>query len=287
MPPRHERRFMQESAPCRGPGRSLPFSMSEVPVLPALTNVRIVLVNTQHPGNIGSSARAMLTMGLTELVLVNPDRYPHPQARMTAAHALPVLESARVVGSLAEAVAGCGWVVASSARPRHLGDEPLRPWDAAARAVATAARAKVAVVFGCERTGLTNEELDFCHAVTMIPANPGYSSLNLSQAVQVLAYELRRAALPDAPPVSLKQGLPGYEPPGAEEMERFYEHLERILLSTGFLDPANPRLLMRRLRQLFNRAGPDRNELNILRGILTSIEKPKGRRIPLPRTDDE
>jgi tRNA/rRNA methyltransferase/tRNA (cytidine32/uridine32-2'-O)-methyltransferase len=248
-----------------------------------LANIRIVLVKTQHPGNIGSAARAMLTMGLAELVLVSPERFPHPQARMTAAHAGPVIDQARVVGTLAEAVAGCGWVVASSARPRHLGDEPLRPWDAAARMVATAADARVALVFGCERTGLTNEELDLCNAVTMIPANPGYTSLNLSQAVQVFAYELRKAALPDAPTVATKQKFPGYEPPAAEEMERFYGHLERILLSTGFLDPANPRLLMRRLRQFFNRAGPDRNELNILRGILTSIEKPKRRRLPLSR----
>lgn len=246
-----------------------------------LSNIRVVLVKTQHPGNIGSTARAMLTMGLTELVLVSPDRFPHPQARMTAAHAGHVIDQAQVVGSLGDAVAGCNWVVASSARPRHLGDEPLRPWDAAARAVALARTAKVAIVFGCERTGLTNEELDLCHAVTMIPANPGYSSLNLSQAVQVLAYELRKAALPDAPAVSSKDGHRWYERPPAEEMERFYTHLERILLSTGFLDPSNPRLLMRRLRQFYNRASPDRNELNILRGILTSIEKPKRRRIPL------
>jgi TrmH family RNA methyltransferase len=246
----------------------------------ALANIRVVLVNTQHPGNIGSTARAMLTMGLSELVLVSPSRFPHPQARMTAAHAEGVIDSARVVPTLAEAIADCGWVVASSARPRHLGDEPLPPWDAAARAVATAASAKVAIVFGCERTGLTNEELQLCHAVTMIPANPGYSSLNLSQAAQVLAYEMRRAALSELPALSGRQG-PLYAPPSADEMEHFYAHFERILLSTGFLDPANPRLLMRRLRQFFNRAGPDRNELNILRGILTSIEKPKHRRIPL------
>lgn len=247
-----------------------------------LDNIRVVLVNTQHPGNIGSTARAMLTMGLRDLVLVNPSRFPHPQARMTAAHAEGVVDAARVVGSLPEAVADCAWVVASSARPRHLGDEPMRPWDAAARAVATAAGAKVAIVFGCERTGLTNEELDSCHAATMIPANPGYSSLNLSQAVQVLAYELRRAALSEIPAVSGKRGLDWYAPPSTEEMELFYGHFERVLMSTGFLDPSNPRLLMRRLRQLFNRASPDRNELNILRGILTSIEKPKRRRISLP-----
>lgn len=246
-----------------------------------LSNIRIVLVNTQHPGNIGSSARAMLTMGLDDLVLVHPDRFPHPQARATAAHALPVIEKAQVVDTLAEALVGCSWVLASSARPRHLGDEPLTPWHAAERAVSLAATAKVALVFGCERTGLTNEELDLCHAVTMVPANPGYSSLNLSQAVQVFAYELRKAALPLQQPAAAKRDNPLYAPTSADEMERYYEHLQRILLSTGFLDPANPRLLMRRLRQFFNRAAPDRNELNILRGILTSIEKPKNRRIPL------
>ncbi len=251
-----------------------------------LANIRIVLVSTQHPGNIGASARAMLNMGLMDLVLVNPERYPHPQARASAAHADGVLDKARVVASLEEAVADCGWVVASSARPRHLGDEPLTPWAGAARAVERAAVAPVALVFGCERTGLTNEELERCHAALMIPTNPGYSSLNLSQAVQVLAYELRRAAYPEVPAVSAKKDHAWYAPPAVEDMERFYEHLQRLLLSTGFLDPANPRNLMRRLRTFFNRASPDRNELNILRGILTSFEKPKGRRVPLPDAAD-
>ncbi|MES0874385.1 RNA methyltransferase [Sinimarinibacterium thermocellulolyticum] len=248
-----------------------------------LANIRIVLVSTQHPGNIGASARAMLTMGLHHLVLVNPDRYPHPQARATAAHATSVLDSVRVVGTLDEAVADCGWVVALSARPRHLGDEPLRPWQAATRAVALAAEAPVAFVFGCERTGLTNDEVDRCHATVLIPANPAYRSLNLAQAVQVIAYELRRTALPEPGEVASKKQHPWYAPPTADEMERFYAHLERVLLATGFLDPANPRMLMRRLRTFFNRAGPDRNELNILRGILTSVERPKRRRLVQPR----
>lgn len=256
--------------------------MTAAPASDPLSNIRIVLVSTQHPGNIGATARAMLTMGLNDLVLVNPDRYPHPQARATAAHAESVLDRARIVSSLEEAVSDCGWVLASSARVRHLGDEPLTPWEGAGRALARAASAPVALVFGCERTGLTNEELDCCHAATMIPTNPGYSSLNLSQAVQILAYELRRAAHPQAPSVSSKKDHPWYVPPTVEEMERFYGHLQKMLLSTGFLDPANPRHLMRRLRTFFNRASPDRNELNILRGILTSFERPKGRRIPLP-----
>lgn len=255
-----------------------------------LARIRIVLVSTQHPGNIGASARAMLTMGLTNLVLVQPDRFPHPQARATATHALDVLERARVVSSLDEAIADCGWVVALSARPRTLGDEPLRPWQAAERALAVAQAAPVAFVFGCERTGLLNEEIERCHATTLIPTNPGFSSLNLSQAVQIVAYELRRAASPEQVEVSAKKKHPWlherYGPPAAEDMERFYEHLERILLSTGFLDPANPRVLMRRLRTYFNRSAPDRNELNILRGILTSLERPKNRRIPLAPEGD-
>ncbi len=260
--------------------------MTANPAVDPLSRIRIVLVSTQHPGNIGSSARAMLTMGISDLVLVNPDRYPHPQARATAAHALPVLEKVRVVTTMEEALTGCGWVLAASARPRHLGDEPMTPWDAAAKAVAIAPSAPVALVFGCERTGLTNEQLDLCHAATMIPSNPACSSLNLSQAVQVLSYELRRAALPAVPTVSSKADHPRYDLPGVEEMERFYEHLQRMLLSTGFLDPTNPRHLMRRLRTYFNRSSPDRNELNILRGILTSFEKPKNRRVPLDGDSD-
>ncbi|MEQ1438583.1 RNA methyltransferase [Fontimonas sp. SYSU GA230001] len=251
-----------------------------------LSRIRIVLVSTQHPGNIGASARAMLTMGLTELVLVKPDRFPHPQARATATHALDVVERARVVASLDEAVADCGWVVGLSARVRTLGDEPLRPWQAAERALAVAQEAPVAFVFGCERTGLLNEEIERCHATALIPANPQFSSLNLSQAVQIVAYELRRAAFPGQVEVASKKKHPWFAPPAAEDMERFYEHLERILLSTGFLDPANPRVLMRRLRTYFNRSAPDRNELNILRGILTSFERPKNRRIPLAPEDE-
>ncbi len=252
---------------------------TETPVDP-LARIRVVLVSTQHPGNIGAAARAMLTMGLTDLVLVSPDRYPHPQARASAAHASPVLDRARVVSSLDEAVADCGWVVGLSARQRTLGDEPMKPWESATRALSIVSQAPVAFVFGCERTGLTNEQIDRCHATTLIPANPGYTSLNLAQAVQVIAYELRRTVQPDVPAVSSKRDHPWYAPPAAEEMERFYEHLQRVLLATGFIDPTNPRQLMRRLRTFFNRSAPDRNELGILRGILTSVEKPKQRRIP-------
>lgn len=255
-----------------------------------LARIRIVLMSTQHPGNIGSTARAMHNMGLTDLALVNPRRYPDAQATAMAAGAEAILEAARVVETMEEAVGDCAWVVGASARPRHLGDEPLTPWAMAERAVEIAGHEPVALVFGCERTGLTNEEIERCNAVAMIPSNPDYSSLNLAQAVQVLAYELRKAALPDVPRVAAKHEHPWYAPPKAEDMERFYEHLERVLESTGFLDPANPRVLMRRLRTIYNRAAPDRNELNILRGILTSVEEPKKRtkRAPKkPETESE
>lgn len=235
-----------------------------------------MLVATTHPGNIGAAARAMLTMGLTRLTLVRPRQFPDEHATRRAAGAERVLESAIVVDSLQQAIADCAWVIATSARPRHLGDEPLQPQDAASRLIETAQHAEVALVFGAERTGLTNTELDYCHAQTLVPANPGYSSLNLAAAVQLYAWELRKAAI-SAPRVSSKDGHPWYVPPSHEQFENFYAHLEKVLLATGFLDPANPRLLMRRLRQLFNRARPDLNEVNILRGILTSFDDPKRR----------
>jgi TrmH family RNA methyltransferase len=245
---------------------------------PRLSNFRIVLSRTQNPGNIGSAARAMMTMGLRDLALVNPERFPHPQARAQASGALNVLEEAPVVATLEEAVADCAWVVGTSARARHLGDEPLSPEAFAAKAREIAATGKVALVFGYEQSGLTNEELDRCNAVVAIPTNPGYSSLNLAQAVQVMCYVLRRAVITEQPRVSLKDDNPLYQPPTAEQVEQFYAHLERTLLMTGFLDPQNPRLLMRRLRTLFNRAQLDLNELNLLRGVLTTVEKTKQRR---------
>lgn len=241
-----------------------------------LPRIRIVLVAPQHPGNIGSAARAMLTMGLTELTLVRPRRYPDPQALAMASGATSVLDKARIVDTLEQAVADTAWVVGTSSRPRHLGDEPLTPWDAAAQLVESAAVADVALVFGCERTGLTNEELERCHAITTVPANPEYASLNLANAVQLFAYEIRKQAV-SVPSVSTKRDHPWYRPPTADQVERLYEHFERVLLATGFLDPANPRLLMRRLRTLFNRARLDLNEVNILRGMLTSVEKPRPR----------
>jgi TrmH family RNA methyltransferase len=272
----------------RGAGRRIRAASSPEPALDpvdSLSRVRIVLVATTHPGNIGASARALLTMGLSRLVLVAPRSFPDEQATSRAAGAESVLENARVVATLEEAVADCAWVVAASARPRHLGDEPLQPGEAATRLIEAAQHdAEVALVFGSERMGLTNDELERCHAQTLVPANPGYASLNLAAAVQLYAWELRKAAV-EAPRVNSKDSHPWYSPPSHEQTENFYAHLERVLLATGFLDPANPRLLMRRLRQLFNRARPDSNELNILRGILTSVENPKPRTRRTPRAE--
>lgn len=242
-----------------------------------LTRVRVVLVAPRHPGNIGAAARAMKNMGLSELVLVRPECALDEKARAQAAHAADVLETARIADRLDQAVAGCVWVVATSARPRHLGDEPMTPWQAASRILERAAQGPVALVFGSERVGLTNEELERCHAVTRIPVSDEYSSVNLAAAVQILTYELRKTALPEVAPVAVKRDHPNHAPPTAEDIERFYEHLERVLLRTGFLDPRNPGLLMRRLRTLFNRTQPDSNELAILRGILKTVEQPKKR----------
>lgn len=236
--------------------------------------LRIVLVETSHPGNIGAAARAMKTMALTRLVLVSPAEFPHADASARASGATDLLERAEVAASLDEALKGCTLVAGTSARRRGLGPPELAPRECAARLVASAATGKdVALVFGRERTGLTNEELARCHFFVNIPANPEYASLNLAAAVQVLAYELLLARDTAAAPAET-----GSTPATTEEMERLYEHLEQAALETGFLDPANPKHLMRRLRRLFNRAQPDQNEVHILRGLLSALQTPKPRR---------
>ncbi|MEW6613059.1 MAG: RNA methyltransferase [Pseudomonadota bacterium] len=233
-----------------------------------LQQVRVVLVETSHPGNIGATARAMKNMGLRQLVLVRPKYFPHPDATALASGADDILEQARLADSLTDAVADCHFVIGTSARPRR-GEWPCFDARAAALRVAGAvALGPCAVIFGRERTGLTNAELDHCHALMQIPSNPDYSSLNLAQAVQVVAYELRMAAC-GAPEPQQRQ----HPPAAAADMERFYEHLERVMLRSGFLDPANPRHLLSRLRRLFDRAAVDRNEVNILRGILAAVEQ--------------
>lgn len=236
--------------------------------------LRIVLVETSHPGNIGAAARAMKTMCLSNLALVNPAEFPHADASARASGAVDVLERARVVKTLDEALAGCALIAGTSARQRGLGPPVLSPKECMERLhAASAAGQETALLFGRERTGLTNDELARCHILVNIPSNPDYSSLNIAAAVQVLGYEsmLARGARPAA-------GESEEMPSTAEEMEKLYEHIESAALETGFLDPANPKHLMRRIRRLFNRAQPDQNEVHILRGLLSALQSPKARR---------
>jgi TrmH family RNA methyltransferase len=232
-------------------------------------SIRIILVGTTHPGNIGAVARAMKNMGLAELALVNPRHFPHAEATARASGAADVLEQARVFDSLADAVGDCVYVAGASARSRAIDWPCLEPRACAAKLLQEGVAGPVAVVFGPEKFGLTNADLDLCNALLTIPTDPAFSSLNLAMAVQVITYELRLAGRDGAPEA------PEPEAPAAtsEEMELFYAHLEQVLLETRFLDPDNPRHLMRRLRRLFVRAAPDKNEINILRGILSAVQK--------------
>jgi tRNA/rRNA methyltransferase/tRNA (cytidine32/uridine32-2'-O)-methyltransferase len=231
-------------------------------------SVRIILVGTTHPGNIGAAARAMKNMGQHELVLVNPRQFPHEDATARASGAEDVLAATRVVASLAEALADCVFVAAASARSRTIGWPSLAPRECAARLLEETSNGPVAVVFGPEKSGLTNEDLDRCHTLLTIPTEPGFSSLNLAMAVQVLTYEVHLARHDERVPQPAAEAPPAT----AEELEHFYRHLESIMIASGFLDTDNPRHLMRRLRRLFIKARPDKNEINILRGFLSSME---------------
>ncbi|MEX0975734.1 MAG: RNA methyltransferase [Woeseia sp.] len=235
--------------------------------------VRIVLVGTTHPGNIGASARAMKNMGLNELVLVNPRAFPHADATARASGAEDILQATRVMNSLGEALADCCFVAGASARSRTIGWPTSMPRECAARLTAESELGVAAVVFGPEKSGLTNEDLDRCHALLTIPTIPGFSSLNLAMAVQIICYELRMLNL------QVGDAVVNRDTPLAtgQDLERFYVHLQQVLTDSGFLDPDNPRQLMRRLRRLFVRAEPDCNEINILRGILVALD-PAARR---------
>jgi tRNA (cytidine32/uridine32-2'-O)-methyltransferase len=239
-------------------------------IAPMLNNIRIILVNTSHPGNIGSAARAMKVMGLKELYLVDPIAYPNPKAQELASNAADILDHAVVVPTLDEALIDCGLVVGTSTRNRKIPWPILTPHEFAAKAREATQNTKVAVLFGREQSGLTNEELHRCHFHIQIPTNPEYSSLNLAAAVQVIAYELWQASLITQPASQEEWDYPWAS---ADEMEGFYEHLQRVLVDLDFLKPEAPRQLMTRLRRLYNRAQLDTMEMNIMRGILTAIEK--------------
>ncbi len=231
-------------------------------------SIRIVLVGTTHPGNIGAVARAMKNMGLSDLALVEPRYFPHDEATARASGADDLLENASVHDTLTEAVADCVYVIGTSARSRAINWPCLDAKDAAARILEESAKGTVAAVFGPEKTGLLNEDMDLCDSLLTIPTDPVFSSLNLAMAVQVVTYELRAARTEKKP--EFESDTP---PATSAEMEHFYEHLERVLTEVRFLDPENPRHLMRRLRRLFIRANPDKNEVNILRGILAAVER--------------
>lgn len=231
---------------------------------------RIVLVGTQHPGNIGSAARAMKTMGLEELALVAPERFPDPQAYALAAGAADLIDRACIYPSLAEAVADCRLVIATTARQRTVPMPELSPREGAARVRAGQAEGPVALVFGRERTGLENEELQLCHAAICIPANPDYSSLNLASAVQIVAYEWRLAgAAIEKAPESDQEALPATH----GELESFFAHLGALLDEVEFHKGKDPAIVTQRLRRLFLRAQPDSRELRILRGIFSDTQR--------------
>lgn len=211
----------------------------------------------------------MKNMGLTELVLVNPRYFPHEEATARASGADDILDSARVVATLGEGIADCVYAAGASARSRAIDWPALEPRECAARLLEEAAGGHVAVVFGPEKSGLSNTDLDLCDVLLTIPTNPDFSSLNLAMAVQVITYELRLASGHEP----AEEREPDVPPATSEELEYFYEHLERVLKDIRFLDPDNPRTLMRRLRRLFVRARPDKNEVNILRGILTAVDR--------------
>ena len=232
--------------------------------------VRIILVGTTHPGNIGATARAMKNMGLRDLVLVNPRYFPHADATARASGAEDILEQTRVVDHLDEALADCVFAAGASARSRAIDWPYMEPRECAQRLSKESATGNVAVVFGPEKSGLTNDDLDRCNTLLTIPTDPAFSSLNIAMAVQIICYELH--LLQHTPPGSPEPDVP---PATGEDYEHFYQHLEAVLTDSGFLDPENPRLLMRRLRRLFIKSELDKNEVNILRGILTALDPAK------------
>ena len=231
--------------------------------------IRIVLVDTSHPGNIGAVARAMKNMNLHQLHLVRPREFPHAEANARASGADDVLNAAIVHQELNQAIGDCALVIGTSARPRHIAFEALEPRACAELAVSTAAAGNpVALLFGAERTGLTNEELKRCAQLVTVPTSDVYASLNVAMAVQILAYELFLAARGERKPIEREEPLVT-----EQDMDRFYVHLEQVLSHTNFRDHSGGGHLMARVRRIFNRTQLDQNEMRILRGILSAVEK--------------
>lgn len=238
-----------------------------------LSRIRVVLCRTSHPGNIGAAARAMKTMGLSKLYLVEPKKFPDQEADIRATGAVDVLENATVTSSLKDALVGASYVVALSARQRDLGPVIGAPRETVARLLMEAGQGDVALVFGNETVGLSNEEILHCHAAVSIPTNTEFSSLNLGSAVQVLCYECRMAAFDSRPP-AIEQGVTPFSSPMAthDEVEGFYAHLEAVMTDTGFFNPEQPGRLLPKLRRLYGRVRLEKDEINILRGILASTQ---------------
>lgn len=240
-----------------------------------LENIRIVLVETSHPGNIGAAARAMKNMCLESLWLVSPKQFPSAEATARASGADDLLERARVCSSLDQALTGCRLVLGTSARSRTVAWPRLTPRECAQRLVGDATRGEVALVFGRESSGLSNEEMDRCSHLVQIPTGPAYSSLNLAAAVQILSYEIHLAGLQQP-----ELAGPRRARARAEILEGFFQHLQQTLVDIGFSDPKQSSKLHRRLRRLFHRAEPDEEELHILRGILSAAQGRKSLRRP-------
>jgi tRNA/rRNA methyltransferase len=234
-------------------------------------NIRVVLCQTSHPGNIGSAARAMKTMGLQHLYLVKPNIFPDAHATALSTGAADLLENAIVCETLSEALTGCALAIGMSARKRQISHELVNVRDAASRAVSIAAKQPIALVFGTEMSGLSNAELDCCQLLAMIPANPEYTSLNLAAAVQVMSYEIRMAVLEGKLEAHTNQP----ELATNEALEGFYAHLEDTLIKIGYLNPDAPKKLSERIRRIYARAKLEKEEVNLLRGILTLSLAPK------------
>ena len=232
-------------------------------------NIEFVLVEPSHPGNVGAAARAIGTMGFKNLVLVKPTKHPHPESRARSSGALDILLDARVCDTLEEAIADSSLVIGTTARQRRISVPIDSIHECTESIFESSLKQKVSIIFGPETSGLSNNDIDRCNRLVYIPTGEMHSSLNLSMAIQVIAYQLNLAFF------GLEEGKETRDLASGKEMELFYEHLEDVLLETGFLNPTNPKQLMRRLKALFNRAQLDDNEVNIMRGILTSYQKPR------------
>lgn len=234
-------------------------------------HIRIVLCQTSHPGNIGSTARAMKTMGLSRLYLVRPKHFPDGEAKSLAVNAADLLDTAVVTQTLEEAIADCQFVIGVSGKQRSLSQQVITVREAAAEVKNIATHQEVALVFGTEMSGLSNEEADRCHMLATIPANPEYTSLNLAQAVQIMCYELRMAITTGELHYQEKPA----ELASQEDLERFYEHMREVLEQIGYINPRAPKKLFERLRRLYGRTRLEKEEVNLLRGILTLTQQPK------------